>query len=70
MLSLDFITSYNSFVLFTFVLPYPIWVAIYDILSASYRNLRELLKIDAADYMMSICRKDALRELSCLGKKG
>lgn len=34
------------------------------------RNLRELFKIDAADYMMSICGNDALRELSSPGKSG
>lgn len=36
----------------------------------SCRNLRELFKIDAADYMMSICGNDALRELSSPGKSG
>ncbi|RZB85929.1 phosphatidylinositol 4-phosphate 5-kinase 9-like isoform X2 [Glycine soja] len=35
-----------------------------------FRNLRELFKIDAADYMMSICGNDALRELSSPGKSG
>lgn len=34
------------------------------------RNLRELFKIDAADYMVSICGSDALRELSSPGKSG
>ena len=34
------------------------------------RNLREMFKIDAADYMMSICGNDALRELSSPGKSG
>ena len=34
------------------------------------RDLRELFKIDAADYMMSICGNDALRELSSPGKSG
>ena len=34
------------------------------------RNLRELFKIDAADYMMSICGNDTLRELSSPGKSG
>ncbi|KAI8016390.1 Phosphatidylinositol 4-phosphate 5-kinase 9 [Camellia lanceoleosa] len=33
-------------------------------LQLGIRNLRELFKIDAADYMMSICGNDALRELS------
>lgn len=35
-----------------------------------YRNLREMFKIDAADYMISICGNDALRELSSPGKSG
>ncbi|KAK6943896.1 Phosphatidylinositol-4-phosphate 5-kinase, core [Dillenia turbinata] len=35
-----------------------------------FRNLRGLFKIDAADYMMSICGNDALRELSSPGKSG
>jgi 1-phosphatidylinositol-4-phosphate 5-kinase len=29
-----------------------------------------MFKIDAADYMMSICGNDALRELSSPGKSG
>ena len=32
--------------------------------------MRELFKIDAADYMMSICGNAALRELSSPGKSG
>ncbi|KAL0333404.1 UNVERIFIED_CONTAM: Phosphatidylinositol 4-phosphate 5-kinase [Sesamum angustifolium] len=35
-----------------------------------FRNLREMFKIDAADYMMSICGNDALRLLSSPGKSG
>ncbi|XP_073140062.1 phosphatidylinositol 4-phosphate 5-kinase 9-like [Henckelia pumila] len=35
-----------------------------------FRNLREMFEIDAADYMMSICGNDALRELSSPGKSG
>ncbi|KAK9153854.1 hypothetical protein Sjap_001334 [Stephania japonica] len=35
-----------------------------------FRNLREMFKIDAADYMMSICGNDALRVLSSPGKSG
>ncbi|KAG6792518.1 hypothetical protein POTOM_001669 [Populus tomentosa] len=34
------------------------------------RNLREMFKLDAADYMMSICGDDGLRELSSPGKSG
>ncbi|MBA0846125.1 hypothetical protein Goarm_022786 [Gossypium armourianum] len=33
-----------------------------------FRNLREMFKIDAADYMISICGNDVLRELSSPGK--
>lgn len=36
----------------------------------AFRNLREMFRIDAADYMMSICGNDALRELSSPGKSG
>ncbi|GFS45806.1 phosphatidyl inositol monophosphate 5 kinase [Actinidia rufa] len=39
-------------------------------LQLGIRNLRELFKIDAADYMVSICGNDALRELSSPGKSG
>ncbi|KAG1359626.1 putative Phosphatidylinositol 4-phosphate 5-kinase 9 [Cocos nucifera] len=35
-----------------------------------FRNLREMFKIDAADYMISICGNAALRELSSPGKSG
>ncbi|CAN6476948.1 unnamed protein product [Victoria cruziana] len=35
-----------------------------------FRNLREMFKIDAADYMISICGSAALRELSSPGKSG
>ncbi|CAM8987052.1 hypothetical protein QQ045_008761 [Rhodiola kirilowii] len=35
-----------------------------------FRNLREMFKLDAADYMMSICGDDGLRELSSSGKSG
>ena len=35
-----------------------------------FRNLREMFNIDAADYMMSICGGDGLRELSTSGKSG
>lgn len=45
-------------------------VVIHDLLKTFCRNLRELFKIDAADYMMSICGNDALRELSSPGKSG
>ncbi|AQK54324.1 S-adenosyl-L-methionine-dependent methyltransferase superfamily protein [Zea mays] len=33
-------------------------------------NLREMFQIDAADYMMSICGDDSLKELSSPGKSG
>ena len=35
-----------------------------------FRTLRKLLKVDPADYMISICGNDALRELSSPGKSG
>ena len=35
-----------------------------------FRNLREMFKLDAADYMMSICGDDGLRELPSPGKSG
>ncbi|KAK9123287.1 hypothetical protein Sjap_012889 [Stephania japonica] len=35
-----------------------------------FRSLRKLFKVDAADYMLSICGNDALRELSSPGKSG
>ncbi|XP_047941185.1 phosphatidylinositol 4-phosphate 5-kinase 6-like isoform X2 [Salvia hispanica] len=35
-----------------------------------FRTLRKLFKVDPANYMMSICGSDALRELSSPGKSG
>ncbi|CAM6025158.1 unnamed protein product [Sphagnum balticum] len=35
-----------------------------------FRHLREMFKIDAADYMISLCGDDALRELMSPGKSG
>ncbi|XP_071729866.1 phosphatidylinositol 4-phosphate 5-kinase 7-like isoform X2 [Rutidosis leptorrhynchoides] len=35
-----------------------------------FRSLREMFNLDAADYMMSICGDDGLRELSTSGKSG
>ncbi|KAL8095252.1 hypothetical protein AgCh_036638 [Apium graveolens] len=35
-----------------------------------FRTLRKLFQIDAADYMLSICGNEALRELSSPGKSG
>lgn len=40
------------------------------IITILFRALRKLFKIDAADYMLSICGNDALRELSSPGKSG
>jgi hypothetical protein len=34
------------------------------------RTLRKLFKVDPADYMLSLCGDDALRELSSPGKSG
>ncbi|GER46314.1 phosphatidylinositol-4-phosphate 5-kinase [Striga asiatica] len=39
-------------------------------LQLGIRTLRKLFKVDPADYMMSICGNDALRELSSPGKSG
>lgn len=36
----------------------------------TFRNLREMFKLNAADYMMSICGDDGLREISSPGKSG
>lgn len=35
-----------------------------------FRNLRQMFRLDAADYMMSICGDDGLRELPSPGKSG
>lgn len=35
-----------------------------------FRNLREMFKLDAAEYMMSICGENGLREISSPGKSG
>ncbi|XP_041010885.1 phosphatidylinositol 4-phosphate 5-kinase 8-like [Juglans microcarpa x Juglans regia] len=35
-----------------------------------FRNLRDMFKLDAAEYMMSMCGDDGLRELSSPGKSG
>ena len=50
----------NAFLcLFTYSLPLSV-----------LRTLRKLFKVDPADYMISICGNDALRELSSPGKSG
>ncbi|MCO5561059.1 hypothetical protein L7F22_014680 [Adiantum nelumboides] len=41
-----------------------------DYCPAVFRHLRELFRIDTADYMMSICGENGLRELSSPGKSG
>ncbi|XAR55221.1 1-phosphatidylinositol-4-phosphate 5-kinase [Bertholletia excelsa] len=41
-----------------------------DYCPMAFRNLREMFKLDAAEYMMSICGDDGLRELSSPGKSG
>lgn len=41
-----------------------------SVLDLTFRNLREMFKLNAADYMMSICGDDGLRELSSPGKSG
>ncbi|KAM1436632.1 hypothetical protein ACFX2I_044422 [Malus domestica] len=35
-----------------------------------FRNLREMFKLDAAEYMMSVCGDNGLREISSPGKSG
>ncbi|XP_024516069.1 phosphatidylinositol 4-phosphate 5-kinase 9 [Selaginella moellendorffii] len=35
-----------------------------------FRSLRKMFRIDSADYMMSLCGNDALREISSPGKSG
>ncbi|XP_074279513.1 phosphatidylinositol 4-phosphate 5-kinase 1-like [Silene latifolia] len=35
-----------------------------------FRNLRDLFRVDPAEYMLAICGNDALRELSSPGKSG
>ncbi|KAL6562903.1 Phosphatidylinositol 4-phosphate 5-kinase 6 [Orobanche hederae] len=41
-----------------------------DYCPSVFRTLRKLFKVDPADYMISICGNDALRELSSPGKSG
>ncbi|KZV28831.1 phosphatidylinositol 4-phosphate 5-kinase 2 [Dorcoceras hygrometricum] len=41
-----------------------------DYCPAVFRHLRKLFQVDSADYMISICGNDALRELSSPGKSG
>ncbi|KAH7442063.1 hypothetical protein KP509_03G068600 [Ceratopteris richardii] len=41
-----------------------------DYCPAVFRHLRELFKIDTAEYLMSICGDDGLRQLSSSGKSG
>lgn len=44
--------------------------SLYHVKFVLFRTLRKLFKVDAADYMLSICGNDALRELSSPGKSG
>ena len=48
----------------------PNYIALLMDFSFIYRTLRKLFKVDPADYMLSICGNDALRELSSPGKSG
>ncbi|KAL3622628.1 Phosphatidylinositol 4-phosphate 5-kinase 6 [Castilleja foliolosa] len=41
-----------------------------DYCPSVFRTLRKLFKVDPADYMISLCGNDALRELSSPGKSG
>lgn len=47
-----------------------VWCIFFDGWDFIFRNLREMFKLDAAEYMMSICGDDGLRELSSPGKSG
>lgn len=46
------------------------WILQLHLCLIAFRNLREMFKLDAAEYMMSICGDDGLRELSSPGKSG
>lgn len=46
------------------------FVVSFCLLTLISRTLRKLFKVDAADYMLSLCGNDALRELSSPGKSG
>ena len=58
--------------LYLFFLPFSLCFRIYKLFASMgiFRTLREMFKIDAADYMLTICGNDALRELSSPGKSG
>lgn len=56
------IFTYNN-MLFSFIRQ-PFAIILY------FRNLREMFKIDASDYMVSLCGADGLKELSSPGKSG
>ena len=43
---------------------------VFDLVWSYTRTLRKLFDVDPADYMISICGDDALRELSSPGKSG
>lgn len=56
---------------FTFYTIYHLLLAMgYWFVLFIFRTLRKLFKVDPADYMISICGNDALRELSSPGKSG
>ncbi|KAM1777958.1 hypothetical protein ACFX11_044554 [Malus domestica] len=44
------------------------WISFCLMKLLRFRNLREMFKLDAAEYMMSICGDDGLREISSPGK--
>lgn len=57
-----------DFIVSIFVSEYGTVLLVHQI--CNFRTLRKLFKVDPADYMLSICGNDALRELSSPGKSG
>lgn len=43
---------------------------IHNVISYISRNLREMFKLDAAEYMMSICGDCGLKDITSPGKSG
>jgi len=52
--------------------PHNFFLCFLCIITLAYisRNLREMFKLDAAEYMMSICGDSGLRDISSPGKSG
>ncbi|CAD6222761.1 unnamed protein product [Miscanthus lutarioriparius] len=60
----------QSFLLKAQNTPLPTILVTSDGRITAHRTLRKLFKVDAADYMLSLCGNEALRELSSPGKSG